>query len=145
VLVLSAALAALAGCGGQASRPEPRLAQRDAARLVALARRVARDAPSDGCAARRDVAALSSQAHALVAAGRVPLRLRAPLLAGVAAVAADAPACAPPAPAPAPTPAPAATAPPAKARGHEKPGHEQRPHRHPDHGHGHGHGHDHGD
>ena len=140
MLALSAALAALAGCGGHASRPEPRLAHRDAARLVALARQVARDAPSDGCAAHRDLAALSSQAHALVAAGRVPLRLRAPLLAGIAAVAADAPACAPPAPAraPAPAPAPVAAAPPAKPRGHEQPAHA--PHGH---GHGHGHGPDH--
>ena len=90
----------VAGCGGHARQPEPRLARNDASELASLARQVARDAPNDGCAAQREIAALSEKAHELVAAGRVPVRLRAPLLAGVAAVAADAPACAPP-PAPA--------------------------------------------
>ena len=57
--------------------------------------RVVRDAPADGCLAKREIAALSARAHALVLSGRVPEQLSAPLLAGVAAVAADAPACAP--------------------------------------------------
>ena len=138
-----AAAAVTAGCGGHARRAEPQLARGDAAQLVSLARRVAQDAPTDGCAAKREIAALSAKAHALVAAGRVPVRLRAQLLAGVAAVEADAPTCTPPAPAPAPTPAPAVSATPATAsvqapvddhgKGHEK---------HKDHGHGKGHGHD---
>ena len=102
---------------------------------MALAQQVARDAPNDGCAAQREIAALSAQARSLVAAGRVPARLRAPLLDGVAAVAADAPACTPPAPAPAPAPAPVEQ--PGngngKANGHFK---------HKDHGNGKGHGHD---
>jgi hypothetical protein len=126
----------LAGCGGHARRADPQLAHGDAAQLVSLARRVAEEAPTDGCAAKRDIAVLSAKAHALVAAGRVPVRLRAQLLAGVAAVEADAPACTPPAPAPAPaaTPAPApAQAPVEDGKGHEK---------HKDHGHGKGHGHD---
>jgi hypothetical protein len=131
--VLGVAAAAItAGCGGHARRAEPQLARGDAAQLVSLARRVAHDAPADGCAAKRDIAALSAKAHALVAAGRVPVRLRTQLLAGVAAVEADAPACTPPAPAPAPSPA----ATPAKehGKGHEK---------HKDHGHGRGHEHGH--
>jgi hypothetical protein len=127
---------AAAGCGGHASRPEPRIAHGDAAQLAALARQVERDAPTHGCAAKGEIAALAAKAHQLVAAGRVPLRLRAPLLRGVDGLLADTPACAPPAPAPAPTPV---TAPPpqlAHGKGHEK---------HPDHGKGHGHGDDKGD
>jgi hypothetical protein len=128
VLALTAvAVVCVAGCGGHGNRPEPQLAKRDATELTSLARKVARDAPTHGCAARREIAALSAKAHALVAAGRVPLRLRAPLLAGVAGLVADAPACTSPAPAPAPAPAPVEK----HGKGHQK-----------DHGHGHGHGHD---
>src|SRR5437762_318821 len=54
---------ALAGCGGRSQQPPPRLATRDAVELVSLARQVARDAPGDGCAARREIAALSTRAH----------------------------------------------------------------------------------
>jgi hypothetical protein len=137
-----AAAAAMTGCGGHARRAEPKLPRGDAAQLVSLARRVAQDAPSDGCAAKRDIAALSAKAHALVAAGRVPVRLRAHLLAGVAAVEADAPVCTPPAPAPAPaatptTPAPAPAPTDEHGKGHAY-GHEK-------HHHGHGHGHGNGD
>jgi hypothetical protein len=132
----AAGVTLLAGCGGQARGPEPRLAHGDAAQLIRLARQVERDAPANGCAARREIAALSAQAHALVTAGRVPLRLRAPLLAGVAAVGADAPACSPPAPAPNPAPAPVAAAPP-PGKAHEHARHDHGP----DHGQGHGHGH----
>jgi hypothetical protein len=121
-----------AGCGGHAGRPEPRLNRSDARELVSLAQQVARDAPSDGCAAQREIAALSAKAHALVAAGRVPLRLRAPLLDGVAAVAADAPACAPP-PAAAPAPAATTTAP---VEPHDNGKHKGEKKK----GHGHGHG-----
>ena len=95
-----------------------------------LAQQVARDAPNDGCAAQRGIAALSAKAHELVAAGRVPVRLRAQLLAGVAAVAADAPACTPP-PAPAAAPAPVEKHDNGKHKGEKK--------------HGHGKGHGHGD
>jgi hypothetical protein len=127
-----------AACGGHARRPDPRLTRSDASELVALAQQVAHDAPTDGCAAQRDIAALSAKAHALVAAGRVPLRLRAPLLDGVAAVAADAPACAPPAaPAPAAVPAPTATTTlPVEPRDNGKHKGEKKEKRH---GHGHGH------
>jgi hypothetical protein len=133
-----AAAAAAAGCGGHARRAEPHIARGDASQLVSLARRVARDAPADGCAAKRDIAALSAKANALVAAGRVPVRLRAQLLAGVAAVEADAPACTPPAPAAAPPPAPASAPAPAPKNAHGK-GHAHG-HEKPHHGHGHGHG-----
>jgi hypothetical protein len=109
---------------------------------VSLARRVAQDAPSDGCVAKRDIAALSAKANALVAAGRVPVRLRAHLLAGVAAVEADAPVCTPPAPAPTPAPAAAPAPAPAPTDGHGK-GHAFGHEKH--HGHGHGHGNGNGD
>jgi hypothetical protein len=134
-----AAAALTAGCGGHDRRAEPQLARGDAAQLVSLARRVAQDAPTDGCAAKREIAALSAKAHALVAAGRVPVQLRAQLLAGVAAVEADAPTCTPPAPTPAPAVSATPATPPVQApvddhgKGHEK---------HKDHGHGKGHGHD---
>src|SRR5262249_57690117 len=95
-----------------------------AARLVGLAQGVARDAPTDGCAAQTEIAALQAKANALVAAGRVPLRLRAPLLAGVAAVAADTPECTPP-PAPVKTPAPVPKHDNGKHNGEHKHGHGQ--------------------
>ena len=131
------AVVLLAGCGGQARRsPEPRLAQRDAAQLVSLAQQVARDAPADGCAAQREIAALSAKAHELVDAGRVPVRLRTQLLAGVAAVAADAPVCTPQ-PAPAPAAAPATTPAPVEKHDNGKHKGEKK--------HGNGKGHGHGD
>ena len=87
----------LAGCGGHARHTaEPHLPRSDAAQLITLAQAVSRDAPVDACAAQQDAATLAAKARELVAAGRVPLSLRAHLLAGVDAVAADAPACAPP-------------------------------------------------
>jgi len=63
--------------------------------LIALSDAVARDVATDGCAARRDATALQERAHALVGSGRVPAALRAQLLAGVAAVVRESPACAP--------------------------------------------------
>jgi hypothetical protein len=135
VLGLAAVALGVAGCGGHERRAEPHLLRSDARQLVALAQHVARDAPSDGCAAQQEIAALSAQAHSLVAAGRVPARLRAPLLAGVAAVAADAPACTPPAPAAVPAPAPVEQ--PGNGKGKAK-GHFGDE----DHGNGKGHGHD---
>jgi hypothetical protein len=80
-----------------------------------MAQAVARDAKTNGCAARTEIDALSTQAQALVAAGRVPLRLRAPLLKGIDDLAAEAPACTPP---PAPTPAPQPL--PQHGKGHQK-------------------------
>lgn len=136
-LALLSGSSLLAGCGGGTKQQAPpRIGKPAAAQLVALAQKVERDAPTDGCAAQRDIAALTAKAHELVATGRVPLRLRAHLLVGVQAVAADAPACAPPAPTPTPQPAPKHPA----LHKHPKP---PKPR---DHGpHGHGHGHDHGD
>jgi hypothetical protein len=129
------AVVLLTGCGGQDRRSaEPKLGHDDGAQLVALAQQVARDAPTDGCAAQREIAALSAKAHALVAAGSVPARLRAPLLDGVAAVAADAPACAPP-PAPAPAPAATTTAPVERHDNGKHKGEKKK-----EHGKGHGHG-----
>ncbi|HEY3921359.1 MAG TPA: hypothetical protein VGL76_04515 [Gaiellaceae bacterium] len=118
-----------AGCGGHAAAPPPapHFARSDASQLVALAGNVTKDAPGDACAADNDIAAFKAKVDQLVAAGRIPTRLRAHLLVGVAALAADAPPCTPPAPTP---PAP-----------HGKP-HGPKP-RH-DHGPGHGHGHGHG-
>ncbi len=90
----------LAACGGHATQSAPRLPKSDAAQLIALAQTVAQNAGADGCTARSEIDALSAKARELVAAGSVPLQLRAPLLDGVAALAADAPVCTPPAPAP---------------------------------------------
>jgi hypothetical protein len=132
--VLAGVAVVAAGCGGHDRRPEPRLARSDANELVSLAQQVVRDAPADGCVARREIAALSAKAHELVAAGRVPVRLRVQLLAGVAAVAADARACTPP---PAPTPAPAPAAAPAPVEKHDNGKHKGEK----KHGHGKGHGH----
>ena len=111
----------LAACGGQAHQSRPHLAKSAAAQLIALAQTVARDARTDGCTARSEIDALNAKARELVANGSVPLRLRAPLLAGVNALTAEAPACTPP---PKPTP----------------PGKEKKPHK--EH---HNHGHDGGD
>ena len=111
----------LAACGGQAHQSKPHLRSSDAAQLIRLAQAVARDARGDGCTARSEIDALSAKARELVANGTVPLRLRAPLLAGVDALAAEAPACTPPQ---SPTP----------------PGKEKKPHK--EH---HNHGHDGGD
>jgi len=126
---LTASSALAAGCGGGPGESTPTIPRADAARLISLARSVARDAPLDACAAGREAAALGTRARALVAAGRVPAPLEAQLLVGVAAVAAGVPAC---------TPAPAAVAlQSGNGKGHGKgKGH--------DHGHGRGHGHGHG-
>jgi hypothetical protein len=61
--------------------------------MIALANAIARDAPGNGCAAHREIASLSAQAHALVNANRVPAALRTQLLSGVEAVVSTAPAC----------------------------------------------------
>src|SRR5438477_10986538 len=118
---LLASSALLAGCGGTKERPTPKLARADATQLAALARQVARDAATDGCAAVNEIATLQARAHALVTSGRVPVALREPLLRGVARLAGEKPACTPPAP------APVVVAPQDHGNGHGK---------------GHGHGHD---
>jgi hypothetical protein len=100
---LLSASSLLAACGGHAQQQStPHLPKSSAAQLIALAQTVARDARSDGCTARSEIDALSATARKLVANGSVPLRLRVPLLNGVTALAAEAPACTPPPPAPAP-------------------------------------------
>ena len=108
----------LAACGGQAHQSRPHFPKSAAAQLIALAQTVARDARGDGCTARSEIDALSAKARELVANGSVPLRLRAPLLAGVDALAAQAPACTPPPP---------------PAKGNGKQGKSQKEHH--DHGH----------
>lgn len=125
-LVLLSASSLLAACGGHARQTTPHIPKTDAAQLIALAQTVAKDSGGDGCATRTQIDALGAKAHELVAAGRVPLRLRAPLLDGITALAADAPTCTPP-PAPVNQPRPGK---------HGKPPKEH---------HGHGHGHDGGD
>jgi hypothetical protein len=86
--VLSSALAVvLTGCGDD---PQPRLAHADAAQLIALTERIPHE---DACAQTRDIADVSARAVQLVDRGRVPADLRAPLLAGVNALAARAPSC----------------------------------------------------
>ena len=115
---------AAAGCGGTTQAP-PKLRKADAGALATLARRVETHA-GDACATRRAISALSAKTHSLVAAGRVPLRLRAPLLAGVRTLAADAPRCAP---APAATTATATT--PAPAAAHAPPPHAPPTHAKP--------------
>jgi hypothetical protein len=57
-----------------------------------------RDAPVDRCAARQEIAALQSQADALLASGRVPVALRAQLRRGVASLVRAQPVCTPPPP-----------------------------------------------
>jgi hypothetical protein len=100
---LLSASSLLAACGGHAQQQStPHLPKSSAAQLIALAQAVARDARSDGCTARSEIVALSAKTRELVANGNVPLRLRTPLLNGVTALAAEAPACTPP-PAPSPS------------------------------------------
>jgi len=116
-LALLSASSLLAACGGHAQRATPHIPKNDAAQLITMAQAIARDAPTNGCAARTEIDALSTQAHALVVAGRVPLRLRSPLLKGIDDLAAEAPACTPP-PAPAPQPQPQPES--QHGKGHEK-------------------------
>ena len=99
-----------AGCGGDT---QPRLARADVAPLIALAGRIARE---PGCAQKRDLAALSTEATALVNRHAVPARLQEAFLSGVNDLAGRTPACAPPPPAP----KPAKPAPPADEKHHDK-------------------------
>jgi hypothetical protein len=85
----------LAGCG-RAQEAVPKLAHGDAARLAALAGRIATEG---SCAQRRDIRTLHRRAIALVNARRVPAALEEPFLSGFAALAAETPVCVPGAPA----------------------------------------------
>jgi hypothetical protein len=79
----------LAGCGGGG----PHLARQDAAPLITLADRIAREAP---CAQARDIRALRARRTALINAHRIPSALQDPLSSGVNAL--IEPVCLPPAP-----------------------------------------------
>jgi hypothetical protein len=117
-LVVAAALSvAAAGCGSS----DPHLNRDDAAQLIALASRVAREGP---CAQKRDLATLKVRAIALVNRKAVPADLQESFVAGVNDLADRTPVCEPP------PPAPSVVQPP--------------PGKHGKHGKGHG-KHDHGD
>lgn len=90
----------VAGCGGAAA---PTLSHDDAARLIALTDRIAKEG---GCAQARDIADVSARAIQLVNQGRVPAELQEPLLAGVNSLAADHPTCESPTTTPAAAPLP---------------------------------------
>lgn len=130
---VSIALGALVLCAAGCGSGTPHLSRTDAAPLIALADRIAREG---ACGQKRDLAAVRAKAIALVNRGAVPSGLEEPLLAGVNDLASRAPACTTPRPAPAPPPPPVSA-----GQGHSKKHHG---HGH-DHGHGHGHGKDHGD
>jgi hypothetical protein len=71
----------LAGCGGGAGGPH--MARRDAAPLIELADRIAREAP---CAQARDIRAFRARTIALVNARRVPPALQESLTSGMNAL-----------------------------------------------------------
>jgi hypothetical protein len=87
-----AAAVLLAGCGGAG----PRLARQDAAPLITLADRIAREGP---CAQARDIQALDNARIALVNGHRVPQALQESLSSGVNALVALTPPCLPTVPA----------------------------------------------
>jgi hypothetical protein len=107
---------ALAGCGGGSHATIPRA---DADQLATLARQIAGEGP---CAQRRDIPQLQQRALQLVSSQSVSAAVGRQLVAGVNALAADAPPCVPAIPATTVTPPP--------------------PQKEKKHGHGHGH---HGD
>jgi hypothetical protein len=115
VLVAAFVLAA-AGCG----RSTPHLARSDAAPLIALADRIAREGP---CAQKTDLVAVRTKAIALVNRKGVPADLQEPFLAAVNDLSSRTPACVPP-------PSLPVQQPPAAPGG--------------EHGHGHGNGHGNG-
>jgi hypothetical protein len=112
----------LAGCGGGGG---PHLARQDAAPLITLANRIAREAP---CAQASDIRALSARRTALVNAHRVPAALQDSLSSAVNALVEQTPPCVP-------AVAAATVTPPAPKHG-PKP-HGPKPH---EHGHHDGHG-----
>ena len=101
-----------AGCGSS----EPHLARTDVAPLIALANRVAVEAP---CAQKRDLAALDRRAIALIDRHAVPARLQESFLSGVHDLAGRTPACVPPA-SPRVVPQPAGKPHGKHGKGHEK-------------------------
>lgn len=124
---------ALAACGG--SQPDRAALPRALGqRLAATADRVAAELEAgDAARARERAFALRAQLRMAIAAGAVPVELRAPLQEGVARLLGELPKPSPPAeapPPPAPPPAPAAQRPPApphgKALGKRK--HERKEH-----------------
>jgi hypothetical protein len=88
----------LAGCGGGGG---PHLARQDAAPLITLADRIAREAP---CAQARDIRALSTLRTKLINGHQVPSPLQDPLSSAVNALAAQTPPCLPSVPAATVTP-----------------------------------------
>jgi hypothetical protein len=117
LLPAAAAAVLLAGCGGGG----PHMARHDAAPLIKLADRIAREAP---CAQARDIRLLRARTVALVNAHHVPHALQEPLLSGVNAFVE--PPCLPAVPTDS---TPPYVAPTPSGRGH---------------GHGHGHGEENG-
>jgi hypothetical protein len=81
--------ALLAGCGGSDG---PHLARADAAPLISLSHRIAREG---ACAQARDIRTLQRRAVGLVNRRRVPAALQETFLSGVNALADQAPACVP--------------------------------------------------
>ncbi|MDX6450184.1 MAG: hypothetical protein QOH16_233 [Gaiellaceae bacterium] len=110
----------LSGCGGGGGGPH--LARDDAARLITLADRIAREAP---CAQARDIRALSALRTTLINAHKVPPALQDPLSSGVNALATQTPPCLPSVPAATVTPAPI-TIVPAHGKAHGHGGHHDK-------------------
>jgi hypothetical protein len=124
---------ATAGCGGGST---PRLGRADAAQLIALTQRIARES---ACAQSRDIPVLRRRAIALVNAHRVPAALEEPLLGGVQSLASEQPVCLPSVPVAKttpPKPVLARTPPHPHPHPHPHPPHPPQPH--PPHPHGHG-------
>jgi hypothetical protein len=92
-VLAASATVVLAGCG---SGSGPHMARQDAAPLITLADRIAREAP---CAQARDIQALAARRTALVNAHRIPPALQESLSSGVNALVAQTPTCLPSAPA----------------------------------------------
>jgi hypothetical protein len=116
VVAALALTTAAAGCGDHKA---PRLAQTDAAPLVALSHRIAAEG---ACAQARDIRKLQQTTALLVDAQRVPPSLEPTLVAGVKALADRTPPCVPAVPATSATPTHAS---PSKGHrhGHGKHGH----------------------
>ena len=87
----------LAGCGSSG----PHLARRDAAPLITLADKIAREG---ACAQARDIRALSALRLQIINAHKVPTALQEPLSSGVNALVAQTQPCLPPVAVAPPTP-----------------------------------------
>jgi hypothetical protein len=88
VAALAAVCAAAVACGSH----EPRLKRVDAAPLISLTQRIAREGP---CARRRDLSTLRTRAIALVNRHAVPSALQEPFVSAVNELASHAVTCAP--------------------------------------------------